>query len=164
MTAKEIKMDLKRITGNVKNITWKFRDAKYLSYFYPEMDSSKKIASPSDVFNMFQKMFYCETKEIFTVLWLNTNNKPVGFETVSVGNLNSSIVHPREVFRSAIVSSCANIILIHNHPSGNPEPSNEDIKVTEKLICAGKIIDINVFDHIIIAGGTYCSFVERHLI
>lgn len=72
-------------------------------------------------------------------------------------------MHPREVFRGAIVSSCANIIVAHNHPSGNLEPSNEDISLTKKLIEAGKIIEINVFDHIIFAENEYTSFVEKRL-
>ncbi len=86
-----------------------------------------------------------------------------GFEIVSEGILNASVVHPREVFRGAIVSSSANIIVAHNHPSGNPEPSNEDINLTKKLVEAGKIIEISLFDHIIFAEGTYTSFVEKRL-
>lgn len=164
MNAKTRKADLKRISSSVKNITWKFRDVHFLNYFYPEMDPTQKITSPEAVYSMFRKMFECETRELFTVLWLSSANKPIGYEIVSIGNLNSSIVHPREVFRSAIVSSCANIILIHNHPSGNPEPSNEDILITKKLIDVGKLVDINVFDHVVIAGNNYCSFVERRLI
>jgi DNA repair protein RadC len=74
------------------------------------------------------------------------------------------VVHPREIFKAAIENSSASIILLHNHPSGNPEPSNEDIAITRKLVEAGKIVDIPVFDHIIIAGGTYTSFVEKKII
>ena len=95
---------------------------------------------------------------------LNSSNKIISHETISIGNLNSSVVHPREVFKVAIDNSSANIILIHNHPSGNPEPSNEDIRITKKIVEAGKILDILVFDHLIIAGETYTSFVEKRLI
>jgi DNA repair protein RadC len=105
-----------------------------------------------------------ELKEKFIVVCLNSANKIIKQETISTGSLNSSIVHPREVFKVAIESSSASIILIHNHPSGNPEPSNEDIAITKKIVEAGKIIDIQVFDHLIIAGGGFTSFVERRLI
>jgi len=88
----------------------------------------------------------------------------MGFEIITEGILNASIVHAREVFRGAILQSCANIIVAHNHPSGNMECSTEDISLTKKLVEAGKIIDIAVFDHIIFGDGTYTSFVERKLI
>ncbi|HRP93509.1 MAG TPA: JAB domain-containing protein, partial [Ignavibacteriaceae bacterium] len=77
---------------------------------------------------------------------------------------NSSVVHQREIFRVAIENNSASIILIHNHPSENPEPSNEDISITKKIVEAGKIMDIPIFDHIIIAGNSYTSFVEKRLI
>jgi DNA repair protein RadC len=73
-------------------------------------------------------------------------------------------VHPREIFKVAIDCSSASIILIHNHPSGNPEPSSEDIRITKKVVESGKILDIPVFDHLIIAGDTFTSFVEKRLI
>jgi DNA repair protein RadC len=73
-------------------------------------------------------------------------------------------VHPREIFKAAIEYNSASIILIHNHPSGNPEPSNEDISITRKIVESGKIMDIPVFDHIIVAGNTYTSFVEKRIL
>lgn len=109
-------------------------------------------------------MFDGEVKERFIVFWLNSTNVVQGFEIISEGTLNSSVVHPREVFRGAIVATCANIIVAHNHPSGNSEASNEDIVLTKKLVEAGKIVDIQVFDHVIFAGETYTSFVEKRLI
>jgi len=123
-----------------------------------------KITSPEDVANLFIPILRDELKEKFIVVCLNSANKIIKQETISTGSLNSSIVHPREVFKVAIESSSASIILIHNHPSGNPEPSNEDIAITKKIVEAGKIIDIQVFDHLIIAGGGFTSFVERRLI
>ena len=83
---------------------------------------------------------------------------------ISVGNLNSSLVHPREVFKVAIENNSANIILLHNHPSGNTAPSNEDIVMTRKMVEAGKLLEIQVFDHIIIAGNNYTSLVEKRVI
>lgn len=126
--------------------------------------SQKKITSPKDVAEIFIPLLRDELKEQFIVVCLNSANKIIKYEKISVGNLNSSIVHPREVFKAAIENNSASIILIHNHPSENPEPSNEDISITKKLVEAGKIMDILIFDHIIIAGGSFTSFIERRLI
>jgi len=109
-------------------------------------------------------LFDGEVRERFVVFWLSSANLVTGFEIISEGNLNSSIVHPREVFRGAIVATCANIIIAHNHPSGNPEPSREDINITKKLVEAGKILDVSLFDHIIFAEDKYTSLVESRLI
>lgn len=126
--------------------------------------SNKKITSPQDVADIFIPLLRDEVKEKFLVVCLNSSNKIIRYEIISIGSLNSSIVHPREVFKVAIENDSASIILIHNHPSGNPEPSNEDISITKKIVESGKIMDIPVFDHIIIAGNTHTSFVEKRLI
>lgn len=126
--------------------------------------SDKKITSPQDVADIFIPLFADEVKEHFIVVCLNSANKIIKYEKISVGNLNSSVVHPREIFKTAIENNSASIILMHNHPSGNPEPSQTDISVTKKIVEGGKIMDIPVFDHIIIAGNSYLSFVERRLI
>jgi DNA repair protein RadC len=126
--------------------------------------SNKKISSPKEVAEIFIPILRDETKEKFIVVCLSSANKIIKHETISVGNLNSSIVHPREIFKVAIDCSSASIILIHNHPSGNPDPSNEDIAITKKIVEAGKIMDIPIFDHLIIAGETFTSFVEKRLI
>jgi DNA repair protein RadC len=102
--------------------------------------------------------------EIFKVLLLTSSNQIFRDLTITEGILNSSVVHPREVFRIAITESAAAIILMHNHPSGNPEPSKEDIKITEQIVQAGKIVGIKVLDHIIIAGDKFTSFVSLGLI
>ena len=125
--------------------------------------SSNKITSPTDIAEIFIPILRDEVKEKFIVVCLNSANKIIKNETISIGNLNSSVVHPREIFKVAIDSLSASIILIHNHPSGNPEPSNEDISITKKIVEAGKIMDIPVFDHLIIAGDTFTSFVEKRL-
>lgn len=124
----------------------------------------KKITSPEDVAEIYIPLLKNETKEQFWVLCLNNSNKIIKQETISIGNLNSSVVHQREVFKVAIDNNAASLILMHNHPSGNTEPSNEDIVITRKLVEASKIMDIPIFDHIIIAGNNYTSFVERRLI
>jgi DNA repair protein RadC len=129
----------------------------------PKWLSNKKITSPQDIADIFIPLLRDDNKEKFIVVCLNSANKIIKYETISVGNLNSSIVHPREVFKVAIDNSSASIILIHNHPSGNPEPSNEDIRITKKIVETGKIMEIPVFDHLIIAGETYTSFVDKRL-
>lgn len=126
--------------------------------------SDVKITSPEDVAKIFIPLLKDEIKEHFFVLCLNSANKIIKYENISIGNLNSSVVHPREVFKVAIDNNSANIIVLHNHPSGNPEPSNEDISITKKLVESGKILGIEIFDHIIIAGNQYLSFVEKRLI
>jgi len=126
--------------------------------------SNKKITSPSDIAEIFIPLFRDEVKEKFIVVCLNSANKIIRYEVVSVGSLNSSIVHSREVFKVAIENNSANIILLHNHPSGNEKPSQEDIKVTRRLVEAGKILEINVFDHIIVAGNKFTSFVDEKII
>lgn len=125
--------------------------------------SDKKITSPQDIAEIFIPLLRDDNKEKFIVVCLNSANKIIKYEIISVGNLNSSVVHPREIFKVAIDNSSASIILIHNHPSGNPEPSNEDITITKKIVETGKIMEIPVFDHLIIAGETYTSFVEKRL-
>jgi len=126
--------------------------------------SNKKVTSPQDIADVFIPLLRDDNKERFIVVCLNSANKIIKYDTVSIGNLNSSVVHPREIFKVAIDCSSASIILIHNHPSGNPEPSNEDIRITKKIVESGKILDIPVFDHLIIAGDTFTSFVEKRLI
>jgi len=126
--------------------------------------SNKSITNPSEVAKMFIPILRDEVKERFIVVSMNAANRIIRYNIISTGNLTSSIVHPREVFKVAIENNSANIILIHNHPSGNCEPSNEDIKTTKKLVEAGKLLDIEVFDHIIIADNNYLSFVEQQMI
>ncbi|MCK5456606.1 MAG: DNA repair protein RadC [Melioribacteraceae bacterium] len=126
--------------------------------------SNKTIVSPSDVAEIFIPLLRDEVKEKFIVISLNSANKIIRYNIISVGNLTSSVVHPREVYKIAIENNSASIILMHNHPSGNPEPSGEDIQITKKLVESGKILDITVFDHIIIGGNKYTSFVEKRII
>ncbi len=126
--------------------------------------SENKISSPEDVAKVFIPLLKDELKEKFILICLNSANKIIKFETVSIGSLNASVVHPREIFKAAIENSAASVILLHNHPSGNPEPSSEDIAVTQKLVESGRILDIPIFDHLIIAGDSYTSFVERRLL
>ena len=88
----------------------------------------------------------------------------MGQETVSIGSLNASIVHPREVFRPAVVASAAATVLVHNHPSGDPEPSEEDLSITKRLVEAGEVLGITVLDHVIVAGRGVVSLRARQLV
>ncbi len=123
----------------------------------------KVIRSPEDVARMYIPRFRGARTESFHVLLLNAAHQVVREVPVSTGTLTASLVHPREVFRLAITESAAAVILLHNHPSGNAEPSPEDVAVTRQLVSAGTLLDIPVLDHIIIAGDAYTSLRERGL-
>lgn len=103
-------------------------------------------------------------EENFVIVCLNTKNKIAGIHTISIGSLNSSIVHPREVFKAALLNNASGIIMMHNHPSGDPEPSREDIETTQRLITAGTILGIKVVDHVVIGDGCYISLKEQGII
>jgi len=102
-------------------------------------------------------------REKFICIHLNIKNQIVSFEVASTGSLTSSIVHPREVYKGAILSNAASVIFMHNHPSGDPEPSDDDIEITKRLEKAGEILGINVLDHIIVARSGYYSFKENKI-
>lgn len=115
------------------------------------------VESSDDIARLFIEDMRYEKREIFKALLLNPRGEIISIETVSVGELTSTLVHPREVFSQAVKRSAAGIVFVHNHPSGNPEPSEEDIKTTERLAACGKLLGIVVIDHIIIGDGQYCS-------
>lgn len=100
-------------------------------------------------------------QEHFIILMLNTKNKIIKEETIAIGTLDSTIIHPREIFKDAIKESASSIILVHNHPSGDPAPSEDDIRITKELIHAGDILNMPVLDHIIIGKGKYWSWIEN---
>jgi DNA repair protein RadC len=127
--------------------------------------SDKKIVSPSDIAEYMIPLLRDEVKEKFYVVCLSSSNKIIKeYNLISEGSLNSSVVQPREVFKVAIESNSASVILVHNHPSGNLEPSREDIQLTKRMIEAGKLLNIKVLDHLIIAGNNYTSLVEKRLV
>lgn len=128
--------------------------------------SGEGICSPASVFRMMQEHFDLENcdREHFICLYLNRKGHVNAANVVSVGGLSSSIVHAREVFKVAIISSAASVVLVHNHPSGDPAPSREDIEITGKLVEAGSLLGIEVLDHVIVgAGGRYLSLKEKGL-
>jgi len=122
------------------------------------------IKSPKDVEQMLVQEMRAYDREHFIVLYLDRKGGLIVKEHVSVGGLHSSIVHPREVFKTAVKRSAASIILAHNHPSGDPAPSREDIDITRRLVEAGGIMGIEVLDHVVIGENTYCSLKEKGLI
>lgn len=125
-------------------------------------NKKEKIVKASDVFNLFRNKFIGEDKEHFFIVLINTKNCIIKVERISMGILDASIVHPREVFRPAIRNSASRIILVHNHPSGDPSPSKEDLDITRKLNDAGELIGIDVLDHVIIGRDKYWSWVEEN--
>jgi len=136
-----------------------FELARRLETFVEE--PKRKICSPKDVYVLMYPKMREQKKEKFITLCLDTKNQVLKEEVVSIGSLNASIVHPREVFKSALMESSASVIIVHNHPSGDPSPSREDIMVTEKLVEGGKLLGIDVLDHIIIGDGRYVSLKDE---
>jgi DNA repair protein RadC len=122
------------------------------------------IRTPDDVAALLMPRFRYETKESFIAVLLSTKNHVLKTPVISVGSLNASIVHPRELFREAINASAASIILAHNHPSGDPAPSPEDVSLTRKLVEAGKLLDIPVLDHVVLGDGKYISLKEQGIL
>jgi DNA repair protein RadC len=122
------------------------------------------IKSPEDASALVMEEMRHLDREHFLALLLNVKNQVIAKELISIGTLNTSSVHPRELFKPAIRRSAASIILVHNHPSGDPEPSREDYEVTERLVEAGQLLGIDVLDHIIIGDNKFTSFKAKGLI
>ncbi len=122
------------------------------------------IKNPESVVQAIRTSIKDKAKEHFKLILLNTRNKIIGISTVSIGTLNSNLVHPREVFKEAISHSAASVVFAHNHPSGDSEPSEDDLTITKRLREAGKIFGIEVIDHIIISKNGYFSFKEKGLL
>ncbi len=122
-----------------------------------------QVSAPADVAPILQEYFRLKDREEMVLVLLDTANTIFGLSLVSVGGLSASIVEPRQVFKVAILANAAAVILAHNHPSMNPEPSREDIRITRQLVEAGKLMGVPVHDHLIIAGATYTSLAERGL-
>ena len=129
-------------------------------------DVQKKIGSSYDAYKAITEITKVqeEAQEVFGILILNTKHKIVAVHEISRGTLNASTVHPREVFKPAVLHNAAAIICFHNHPSGEPKPSKEDIEATNRLVEAGKIMGIEVLDHIIVGDDKYTSLKEMGVI
>jgi len=147
----------------LRTVVWRFKET---SEALPELKALKNVTvrHPEDVFNAYRSLFQDRVNERFVTFWLSSKNTVVGFEVITEGTLNSSIVHPREVFHGAITARAASIVVAHNHPSGNPEPSHEDLEITHQLKDAGKILGIVLFDHLIITNDGFTSLAERGIL
>jgi DNA repair protein RadC len=122
------------------------------------------VKTPEEAYNELKFKFRAKKKELFWAVFLDTRSQIIKCTEISAGSLDSSIVHPRELFKEAIASSASSLIVAHNHPSGNPEPSQEDINLTKRLIQAGNIVGIELIDHLIIVDGTFISLKREGLI
>jgi DNA repair protein RadC len=121
------------------------------------------IKTPDDVMNVVGGKLRGKKKEHFLALLLDSRGHVIKTAEVSIGSLDTSIVHPREVFREAMAASAASVVLVHNHPSGDPEPSNEDIQITKRLVEVGELVGIEVLDHVIIGDNTFTSLKRKGL-
>jgi DNA repair protein RadC len=130
---------------------------------YPEKGKAI-VRSPENVLSAVRSRLKGKKKEHFLTLFLDTRNQVLGVAPVSVGSLDSSLAHPREVFKEAISANAASVIFVHNHPSGDPQPSEDDIKLTKRLVEAGNIVGIEVLDHVIVADKVCASLKGMKLI
>ena len=144
----------KTISKRINIVSVKLVKEKSINYL------PRTISSPNDIAKLFYDFIGSSDREQFVVCCLNTKNQPTDISIVSTGCLDSTVVHPREVFKLAILSNAAAIILGHNHPSGNLEPSNEDKNITNRICEVGKIHGIRILDHLIVSDNNYFSFKE----
>jgi len=157
------KMELLTVKENKEHIPAKrvdivsLRMVKEASLLYKD----RTIRSPEDGYNLFKQFLGELDREYFVIICLNVKNIPTHISVAHIGSLNSSIVHPREVMKTCVLSNAASVIFCHNHPSGQPEPSPEDIDVTKRLVEAGKILGIDVLDHLIIGDDRFISLKEK---
>ncbi|USK71252.1 JAB domain-containing protein [Peribacillus asahii] len=147
----ETKQHAKRV--NIVSI----KMVKENSFLYPQ----RNVKSPEDAFILLKQFLGEVDREYFIVACLDTKNQPTAINVCHMGSLNASIVHPREVLKVAILSNSASIIVAHNHPSNDPTPSREDIEVTRRLTEAGKIVGIDILDHIIMGTDNFISLKEK---
>lgn len=129
------------------------------SILYP----GRKIRKPHDAADLFRQFLGEYDREVFSILCLNTKNEPTALHLVSTGTLNNTLIHPRETFKLAILSNSAAIIVCHNHPSGDPDPSPQDIELTKRLLDSGHLLGIDLLDHIILGNGNFISMKEKTL-
>ncbi len=128
-----------------------------------EWEARRQISSPADIANLLLVEMSCLEQEHLRVVLLNTKNYVVGMETIYIGTVNSSNVRVAEVFKPAIRKNAVGLIICHNHPSGDPQPSPEDAAVTRQLVEAGRLVDVDVLDHLVIGQGRWISMRERRL-
>jgi DNA repair protein RadC len=155
--------NLMRVRGVGRRAADRIRAARELGLrFWARERRSPRlyVSGPSDVADLFMREMGALDREHFRAVLLDTKNRILGVRTISIGSLNSSVVHAREVFKAAVFESAQAVVLIHNHPSGQPEPSSEDLAVTRRLAEAGRILGIEVLDHVIVGTQGFVSLRE----
>ncbi len=130
---------------------------------WPDGDTTPLVRGPESVYELTRDI-RAMNREHFVGFYLNSRNQVLRREIISIGSLNASIVHPREVYLPAVAMSAASVVLAHNHPSGDPTPSEEDLAITRRLLEAGRILGIDLLDHVVVARESYASFKERRLL
>ena len=130
---------------------------------WPDADPVPLVRGPENIFELTRDIRNSK-REHFVGFYLNSRNQVIRREIISIGSLNASIVHPREVFVPAIAVSAASLILAHNHPSGDPTPSEEDLSITRRIQESGRLLGIELLDHVVVARDSYASFKERRLL
>ena len=130
---------------------------------WPDGDATPLVRGPESVYELTRDIRNLN-REHFVGFYLNSRNQVLRREIISIGSLNASIVHPREVYLPAVAMSAASVVLAHNHPSGDPTPSEEDLAITRRLLEAGRILGIDLLDHVVVARESYASFKERRLL
>lgn len=133
------------------------------AYRVPDTEAPP-VTTPDRAADLLRPTVLDPERERFAAIYLTTRNHPIAVEVVSIGSLNASVVHPREVFRPAVAYGAAALILGHNHPSGDPTPSEEDLAITRRLVDAGRLLGIDVLDHLIVTPNGCVSFRERRLL
>lgn len=124
----------------------------------------RSIRSPQDGYEFIKEFLEDKDREYFIVVSLDTKNQPTNINITSIGTLNSALIHPREIYKVAIVGNACSIMCFHNHPSGEATESREDVEVTKRLVESGRILGIDLLDHIIVGDGTYTSLKEKGII
>ena len=147
--------DISNIVKRINSVLIKM--VKESSFLY----QTRQILSPNDAYEMIKEQLEGLDREQFIIACLNTKNEPTNISVVSVGSLNKAIVHPREVFKTAILSNAASVMAFHNHPSGETTPSQQDIQLTNRLYEVGELLGIKLLDHLIIGDGTFTSLKEK---
>jgi DNA repair protein RadC len=140
--------------------SWKVQLVKEPGYKY----KTRRIKTPEEVYQLAREYISVPDREHFVIVALDTRNKVIGLNTASIGTLDEAKIHPREIFKYAILANAASIILVHNHPSGEPEASGDDIKLTKRVHEAGELIGIDIVDHVILGEDKLISMKREGLI
>lgn len=135
--------------------------AQALEILEQRVSKASALSSPEQVFDYLRLRVGTREHEVFGVIWLNVKHQPINVAELFRGTVNSGVVHPREVAKEALAANASGVILFHNHPSGNPEPSAADHQITEKIKNALDLLEVDVVDHVIATASSYCSFRER---